>query len=109
MRLAWQVFNRHSQPHALFALSLMSAAIALGAVAVASRHRTRRACLLLAAANLVAGALWVWYDQPFEGRIFFTVSSRHGLTEADVYAGLPLLIAVLLVARRPRGRSRRRA
>jgi hypothetical protein len=53
----------------------------------------------LAAAVLLTGCSLLWFgvNQRWEGRILYTVSSTHGVTQSDL--AVPLLIASALVVR----------
>jgi hypothetical protein len=56
----------------------------------------------LAAAALLAGSSLLWFgvNQQWEGRILYSVSSSHGVTQSDL--AVPLLIMSALAVRRLR-------
>ncbi len=52
---------------------------------------------------LVLSAAWLLVNSPVEGRVLWVPLPRHGLTQADMLAVPPLLVAGLLAVLRLRG------
>ncbi|WP_433783308.1 hypothetical protein ACQPX6_25050 [Actinomycetospora sp. CA-101289] len=59
--------------------------------------------LLLAALLVVAAVIWVRINKPVEGRVLLELTSRHGVTTADMLALVALAMAVVIAwpSRRP--------
>ncbi|MCU1360541.1 MAG: hypothetical protein JWN99_1830 [Ilumatobacteraceae bacterium] len=47
------------------------------------------------AATLVIGVLWVTVKHPYEGRVIYELSERHGIHRYDVVGFIPALIALV--------------
>jgi len=82
--------------------------VAMCSLFAASTWCLSRPHLLSSAAALVASGLWVLMNGPLEGRVLYSVTPNHGLTEADLLSGVGVCIAAWgLWATRNRRRRRR--
>ncbi|UYP18488.1 hypothetical protein OED52_17810 [Rhodococcus sp. Z13] len=53
-----------------------------------------RPIFLSSLAVVVASLLWVLMNGPLEGRVLYSVTPNHGLTEADLLSAVGLVIAL---------------
>jgi hypothetical protein len=74
-------------------------AVLLGAATVLA---VLRPSLLTVALTFVAGAGWALADKPVEGYTIVVLSRDHGITIADLFSVLAVLIALTAWAARPR-------
>lgn len=58
------------------------------------RFSARR--LTLAALLVVAAVIWVGINKPVEGQVLFELTSRHGVTSADLLSLIALIMAVVI-------------
>lgn len=90
--------------HAGLALAAMTAASTAGLMLLPSA--ARRSSLLLrtiAFVEVITAIAWLVADTHFEGHVLWTISADHGLTQGDLIASVPLVVAGILVAKsRPR-------
>jgi hypothetical protein len=84
---------------ALALLLATASAVLLVSGSVPSRAPALRAALQL----LVLCAAWLLVNSPVEGRVLWEALPRHGLTQADLLALPPLLLAAVLAATGLRG------
>ncbi|MEU5842266.1 hypothetical protein [Rhodococcus sp. NPDC047139] len=81
--------------------------VAMCSLFAASTWCLARPHLLSSLAALVASVLWVLMNGPLEGRVLYSVTPNHGLTEADLLSGVGVCIAAWGF-RTTRNRRRRR-
>ncbi|MFX1757299.1 hypothetical protein [Rhodococcus sp. Q1] len=67
--------------------------VAMCSLFAASTWCLSRPHLLSSSAALVASGLWVLMNGPLEGRVLYSVTPNHGLTEADLLSGVGVCIA----------------
>jgi hypothetical protein len=102
------VVSRSQAVGALLAFGFLAACVAIGLGLLVPPERSRRIVSWTAIAQVVAAVLWIIEDKPFEGRILISITSAHGLTEGDLVAIAPLVVAWLLRPWRRRGPRHRR-
>ena len=82
--------------------------VAMCSLFAASTWCLSRPHLLSSAAALVASGLWLLMNGPIEGRVLYSVTTNHGLTESDLLSGVGVCIAAWgFWATRNRRRRRR--
>ncbi|KSZ60284.1 hypothetical protein Z045_02150 [Rhodococcus pyridinivorans KG-16] len=67
--------------------------VAMCSLFAASTWCLSRPHLLSSSAAFVASGLWVLMNGPLEGRVLYSVTPNHGLTEADLLSGVGVCIA----------------
>lgn len=92
------------------ALVAMTAASTAGLMLVPSA--LRRSVLLLralAVVEVLTAIVWLVADEHFEGHVIWAITAHHGLTQGDLAAVVPLLVAGVLIGRSRRTRQPVRA